>query len=102
MREKKQTRDELLKELETMQDRMVELEIREIERREMDRNLLENHWTLSSLVNGLIGIAYRRRIDRSWTMEYVSDGCRALTGFDPDDIVGNRRYPIVSFGQFGK
>jgi PAS domain S-box-containing protein len=28
--------------------------------------------------------------DRHWTMDFISDGCRAITGRGPEDFVGNR------------
>lgn len=42
------------------------------------------------LLSHLPGLAYRCRLDRDWTMEFISRGSRALTGFDPEDLVGNR------------
>lgn len=35
------------------------------------------------LVANLRGFAYRRRNDESWTMEWVSDAFRNVTGYDP-------------------
>ena len=46
---------------------------------------------LENLTANLPGMLYRCRNDRDWTMEYVSEGCVALTGFRPEDIVRNRK-----------
>lgn len=76
----------------------AELEVRVEERtRELEmanQELAESRRVLETLVRNLPGIAYRCRTDGEWTMEIVSDGCRAVTGYDPSDLVGNR---TVSF-----
>lgn len=56
----------------------------------------ENQRTLTTLMSNLSGMVYRCKNDRDWTMEFVSDGCFALTGYHPEDIIGNRR---ISFSQ---
>ncbi|MDN7023300.1 PAS domain S-box protein [Methanoculleus sp. FWC-SCC1] len=46
---------------------------------------------LSTLLSNLLGMAYRCRNDRSWTMEFLSDAVVAITGYAPEDLVENRR-----------
>lgn len=46
---------------------------------------------LNMLLQGLPGVVYQCRNDPQWTMEYISDGCYELTGYSPDDLIGNRR-----------
>ncbi len=41
------------------------------------------------MLSNLPGFAYRCRNDPDWTMEAISDGCAALTGYAPGDLVGN-------------
>jgi diguanylate cyclase (GGDEF)-like protein/PAS domain S-box-containing protein len=42
------------------------------------------------LLSHLPGLAYRCRPDREWTMEFVSEGCLALTGYDSASLIENR------------
>jgi PAS domain-containing protein len=44
---------------------------------------------LARLIGNLRGFVYRRRPDASWTMEFVSAGCREVTGFEPHRFIGN-------------
>lgn len=42
-------------------------------------------------MSNLPGMVYRCANNPQWTMLFVSDGCRALTGYPPDDLINNRR-----------
>ncbi len=44
---------------------------------------------LDTLVNNLEGMVYRCLDDAQWTMIFVSQGCTALTGHAPADIIDN-------------
>ncbi len=52
--------------------------------------LRESQRSLAMLTSNLPGMAYRCRNDREWTMEFVSEGARTLTGYGPGDLVNNR------------
>ncbi|MFH1116761.1 MAG: PAS domain S-box protein [Pseudomonadota bacterium] len=52
--------------------------------------LQERERAWATLINNLPGFVYRCANDRDWTMEYVSDGCREVTGYEPDDFIGNK------------
>lgn len=47
------------------------------------------HATLGRLIGNLSGFLYRRRHDPLWTMDFVSAGCRDITGYDPHRFLGN-------------
>ena len=51
---------------------------------------------LKSLLESLPGSLFRRKFDENWTLSYVSDGITALSGYPPDELIGNR---CVSFGE---
>ena len=61
------------------------------ERKQAEAALRENARNLSVLMGNLPGMAYRCRDDPQWTMLFVSQGCLALTGYQPDDLIGNKR-----------
>ncbi len=49
-----------------------------------------------TLLGNLDGMVYRCRDDESWTMEFVSEGCRRLTGYDASDLLLNNRLSYES------
>ncbi len=60
------------------------------ERRKAELAIREGERRLATLMSNLPGMAYRCKADSNWTMEFVSQGCTALTGYDSTDLVGNR------------
>jgi PAS domain S-box-containing protein len=66
------------------------------EQRQAQDALRESQRALSTLLSNLPGMVYRCRNDRCWTIEFASDGCLGLTGYQAADLVGNR---TVSFAQ---
>jgi PAS domain S-box-containing protein len=65
-------------------------------RKQVEEDLRENQRVLTTLMANLPGLVYRCRNDADWTMEFVSEGCWALTGYRPKDLLANR---AISFGQ---
>jgi PAS domain S-box-containing protein len=56
----------------------------------------ETNIALRALCEHLDGIVYRGRGDIEWCFEYLSGGCRSLTGFAPEDLLHNRRLSFES------
>ena len=52
--------------------------------------LRESERSKAVLLSHLPGMAYRCRLDRAWTMEFVSEGCEALTGYPSEALILNR------------
>ena len=52
---------------------------------------------LTSLLSSLpaAGVAYRCRHDPDWTLLYLSEGCKALTGYDRAELLGTRAASLV-------
>ncbi len=67
-----------------------------MERKRADEALQESRRMLSTLISNLPGMAYRCRDDSDWTMEFVSQGSLALTGYRPEKLVGDQG---ISYGQ---
>jgi diguanylate cyclase (GGDEF)-like protein/PAS domain S-box-containing protein len=51
---------------------------------------------LNTLLGNLDGMVYRCRDDAAWTMEFISQGCRRLTGYDAHDLLLNNRLSYES------
>lgn len=56
----------------------------------------EREQMLEMLLSELDGMVYRCRCDEHWTMEFVSEGCFALTGYQPEELLGNARISYES------
>ncbi len=53
--------------------------------------LQESERSKSVLMANLPGMVYRCCYDRSWTMQFLSEGCAALTGYRTEDLVNNSK-----------
>jgi PAS domain S-box-containing protein len=65
-------------------------------RKKAEEDLQKQRRELFTLFGNLPGMVYRCRNDPDWTMEFVSEGSFALTGYTADELTGNRR---ISYGQ---
>jgi len=57
------------------------------ERLENEQALRERERELATLMENVPGIVYRCRNEPDWPFEFVSEGCRELTGYDPAALV---------------
>ncbi|NLO35333.1 MAG: EAL domain-containing protein [Clostridiaceae bacterium] len=58
--------------------------------------LRESERSKAVLLSHLPGLAFRCRVDRDWTMQYVSAGCLALTGYPPESLIDNKSLSYTS------
>ena len=61
------------------------------ERKNIQDSLVESERSKALLLANLPGLAYRCMPDKDWTMQFLSDGCYELTGYDPEDLIGSKR-----------
>jgi PAS domain S-box-containing protein len=64
------------------------------DRKQAEHELKESRRRYAALLANLPGMAYRCSNDRAWTMEFVSQGCMELTGYQPDDLVNSKTIPF--------
>lgn len=60
------------------------------ERKAMEKALIESERGKAVLLSHLPGLAYQCKYDREWTMQYISDGCKRLTGYTPESLLNNK------------
>lgn len=59
-------------------------------RQQAESALRESERQLSTMISNLQGLAYRCLNDKDWTMEFISEGCIGLTGYQPSDLINNQ------------
>lgn len=52
-------------------------------------SFLESERMKLDLLENIPGMAYRCAYDRDWTMDYVSEGCFELTGYNREELIAN-------------
>jgi PAS domain S-box-containing protein len=67
----------------TISENITENKLTESRREEAERSLTQ-------LLKNLPGVAYRCLYDDKWTMLYLSDSFRSLTGYDIEDVIENK------------
>jgi len=57
------------------------------ERKEYERELQERERELTTLMDNVPGMVYRCANEPDWPFEFASQGCRELTGYEPEALV---------------
>lgn len=57
------------------------------ERKKAEKKLKERERAYSSLISNLPGFVYRCANDDDWTIHFISNGCSAITGYNPDEFI---------------
>ncbi len=60
------------------------------ERDVFEYRLPERERFLRTLIGNLPGVVYRCRVDERFTSEFISDGCRQLTGYTAEELTPER------------
>lgn len=83
-------------EVKTAEGRIFTGFIRDIStRKEFEEEIAEAQRQMSTLLSNLPGAAFRCQNDRDWTMDFISEGCLALTGWSASQFHNKE----VSFGR---
>jgi PAS domain S-box-containing protein len=61
------------------------------DRTKADNELKESNRMVNTLISNLQGMIYRCRNDKQFTMEFLSDGAKDLTGYSPKDLILNSK-----------
>jgi diguanylate cyclase (GGDEF)-like protein/PAS domain S-box-containing protein len=60
------------------------------DRKKMEEALKESERSQGALISNLPGVAFRCVNDKDWTMTFLSDGCFELTGYQPEELNGEK------------
>lgn len=64
--------------------------------KQIQKEMEEEKRKYETLVNNLPGFVYRCANDKNWTMQFISDGCFAVTGYTPEEFIGNK---VIAFNE---
>ncbi|MGB4438476.1 MAG: PAS domain S-box protein, partial [Sedimentibacter sp.] len=60
------------------------------QRKYIEKVLYESERSKSVLLSNIPGMAYRCNYDKDWTIQFVSEGCYALTGYKSENLLYNK------------
>ena len=75
-----------------VEDRTRNLQEEITERKKTEKALEESRRMLATLLSNLPGMAYRRQNRPEWPMDFASDGCFLLTGYNPEELTGGNHF----------
>ncbi|MBN2523892.1 MAG: PAS domain S-box protein [Bacteroidales bacterium] len=64
------------------------------DRKKIELAVMESEKRLFNILNNLQGMAYKCKNDEYWTMEYISAGCKTLTGYNVDELIDSKSLPF--------
>lgn len=65
-------------------------------RKQAEVKLRSSEQQLNNLISNLPGFVYRCCDDPYYTMQLISEGCYAITGYQPSDFINNNKIPFSS------
>lgn len=60
------------------------------ERNKFEDELREKHRQLETLFSSLPGMAFRCLTNENWTIKLVSEGCKEIFGYDPEELIDDK------------
>lgn len=55
----------------------------------LEEEVLKSHQRLALFVESFPGFVYRRKNNKTLSIEYMSEGCKNVTGYSPGEIINN-------------
>ncbi|WP_165848930.1 PAS domain-containing hybrid sensor histidine kinase/response regulator [Candidatus Cryosericum odellii] len=74
-----------------MTDKEIRSDEAAVVQRPSEEALRDSEERYRTMIGNLPGFVYRCQNDRDWTMSFMSDGCRDITGYAPEDFLHNKK-----------
>src|SRR5450830_302043 len=75
----------------TMTDKEIRSDEAAVVQKRSEETLRDSEERYRTMIGNLPGFVYRCENDRHWTMSFISDGCRDITGYAPEDFLHNKK-----------
>ncbi len=70
-------------------------------RKKIEEALKERERAMATLLGNLPGMAYRCKNDEKRTVEFVSNGCKELTGYEAEELINNKKVAFAALNVDG-